>query len=236
MTLRTSLTLSSLALCAASACLQVPIVNGLTAAGGASSGGASATASNGGGSTAGSGGSTGGACLIGETSQQLESCGDAGGCGCPLQCAADPLAIPFDSQSRVCEAGCQSDADCNILTACVGGVCSLIACGADAGSGTYVFACAMGDKSGLGSCDVVQFDGGRASLCVAGGTSNAECDTVNANRLAPENLCLPGFLCFGAPTGNTGTCEQLCDDVTTFCPSPKSCTLRFHTPNYGFCQ
>lgn len=235
MTLQPSVTLSSLALFVASACLQLPTVSGLSAAGGVGSGGTTATSSTGGGSTAGSGASTGTACIAGQPPQQLESCGDAGACGCPTQCATDSLSTRFDSQNRVCEAGCQSDADCNILTACVGGVCSLIACGADAGNGTYAFACAIGENSALGSCDVTPLDGGRSSLCVAGGTSDTGCNTVSATRGADGGLCLPGYLCIGPQTGTTGTCTQLCDDVTTFCPSDKSCMLRYKSPNYGFC-
>ena len=113
----------------------------------------------------------------------------------------------------------------------------MIACGADAGNGTYALACAMGDNSGLGSCDVVQLDAGRASLCVAGGTSDGGCDPINANRREPGGLCQPGYLCYAPSTANTGTCIQLCDGVTTSCPMGKSCKLKFTTPPYnGYCQ
>ncbi len=219
-----------------SACLQIPTVTGLS--GGETSGGTRSTTATGGSASGGNVGATGGACLVGETSQQLDSCADAGGCGCPLACASDPLAKPIDSQGRVCEAGCQSDAECNILTACVGGICTLIACGADAGNGTYAFACAMGDESGRGSCDVGETDAGRFSLCVAGGTSDGGCDTATANREeADGGLCLPGYFCFGPSGGTKGTCAQLCDDVTTFCPGVQKCNQKFSAPpNWGHCQ
>ena len=148
----------------------------------------------------------------------------------------DPLATPIDSQGRVCEAQCQADADCEILTACVAGSCALIACGADAGNGTYAFACGMGDQSADGSCFVQPVDGGgRFSFCVAGGTSDGGCDTSTASRSVPSSLCVPGYLCFANP-GSPGRCAQLCDDVTTTCPPGQKCNLQLQSPNWGYCQ
>src|ERR1700722_16735683 len=144
MTVRTSAALCTLSLLITSACLQLPTISNQGSAG-AESSGRSTSAGQSGSSTGGSatGAPTGGACIAKKSSLQLDSCGDAGECGCPLGCAADPLSTPIDGQDRVCELGCQTDTECAILTACIGGACALVGCGADAGNGTYAFTCAM---------------------------------------------------------------------------------------------
>jgi len=243
MTLRTRAALSTLSLLITSACLQLPTISNQSPAGGESSGGATSVGQSGSSSGGlGTGASTGGTCIAGKSSLQLDSCGDAGECGCPLECAADPLSTPIDGQGRVCELECQTDTDCAILTACIGGVCALVACGADAGNGTYAFTCAMGDQGGLGSCFVRESGNARFSLCVAGGTSDGGCDLATGSRLPSSSsaglpgLCIPGYLCFPAPGNGQGACSQLCDDVTTFCPAPQSCLLQLSSPNFGYCQ
>ena len=228
--------LSLFALLCGTACLSISVQPASAGGvGGRSSGGNTSGQSNSSGGATGSG-TTGGACLANETSLQLDPCGDAGECGCPLDCARDPLAAAIFPEGRVCEAPCRTDADCAILTACVGGICSLVACGADAGNGTYAFGCAMGDEGGLGSCFVGAVDGGRFSLCVAGGDAGSSCDPTAAERAIPSSLCPPGYLCYAPPDSNQGACEKLCDDVATFCPAGQTCAIEFiAAPKYGHC-
>ena len=95
----------------------------------------------------------------------------------------------------------------------------------------------MGDQAGLGSCFVGSVpDGGRFSLCVAGGVSDGGCDPNGAERAIPSSLCLPGYLCFASPGNSQGTCSQLCDGVSIFCPAGQQCVGALKAPMYGRCE
>jgi hypothetical protein len=175
------------------------------------------------------------ACVSELGSNQFDPCAGPGSCGCPFQCVYDPLAFfggsrTFVPSPYVCERGCQTNQDCiGLRTRCAGDVCSVAACGADSGNGTYDSSCSMGDQASDGTCVVlVGVDGGDAAICEQAGASDGGCLDNGALRSQSSDLCLPGDVCAG------GQCSQLCDP-TTPCPATQSCFMFATNPPSGLC-
>ena len=205
--------------------------------GGSTGGSSGAGTSSTGTATGATGGSTGG-CVPGASSSQFDACAQTGRCGCPYQCVYDPLAYIWspNGSSNVCESPCSSNSDCELsATACVGGICALVACGGSSGNGTYNSTCSMADGVTDGTCALVFTpDGGTIEECIAAGTSDGGCNPEAKLRKPSSSICIAGFICIGG--GPADECEQECDNITVFCPPGETCTmLEGSDPPAGAC-
>jgi hypothetical protein len=211
-------------------------VGAATSTGSSSGVGASGRSSSTGGT---GGGNTGGGCVSGVSSNQFDSCADTGRCGCPYECVYDPLAYIWspNGSSTVCESTCQFNSDCELVTtACVGGLCVLIACGGAYGNGIYNSTCSMADRLSDGTCALVfKPDGGTDEECFEAGSANdGGCNYEARTRADLASICDPGFACI--TVGGSGNCEQECDNINIFCPPGADCLfLEGSTPVSGAC-
>jgi hypothetical protein len=184
-------------------------------------------------------GGTGG-CYVDGISDEFDPCGPTGECGCPLHCVTDPLARAItQSQTvddHVCEAPCQTNADCaSIYAACVDGLCGTVACGGDGGNGLYNSVCLMGSgPSSTGTCEIVPLAEGRSvALCVEAGDADGGCDPHVSLRSQSASLCPAGLSCVDINVSKP-VCRQLCDDEFVSC-SAGMCVLSGTTPASGVC-
>jgi cysteine-rich repeat protein len=145
----------------------------------------------------------------------LEFCDDSNtteGDGCNAKCR-----LEFDAENHVCDLGdsgknafggcCNSDDDCNGLT-CIGGICSLIGCTANAECQALA-----DDADELGLVNARPHPEGTTygcadingnGICVAG--SGLKCDSAADARCAADETCIPSVdLGNGTLAGNCST-------------------------------